>query len=472
MDQVREVSQEMGYPSATKLWNEVRKRGINVTRVEVLKFVRSQPQRQVFQKRPAYEGRITATTINDRWVCDLIDYNAKPSVDKKGGGEPYQYILIVQDIFSRRIFAHALKTKDPEVCQQAFASIVGKAGATPDFLDTDNGNEWKGDFQQYLKDENIHHNISDARNKNARATLDVAIRGLREQISRIAAAEDRRDWASYLSRAVAAHNKTEHKSLMGRAPNEVAGDVDLQFNLRYKAAEDLQHNSKLIEDRGKRLERSGAFRDEEPIKNKFERAFTPRFEGVTHRVAKVVGPVVYDEQGKSYPTRHTQPVEPESGNVNTVGLQGGSDRIDRVRLAKLEPYRARIEAFVGDGKTENAVVRYMKELGMDQLTNAGFNFRNMLTLLGFSTGAGRGSSTAMVRNLAAPPAAVPPPRDGPVRRITGKRAPLSPAEAAPLAAVPPRNGPLRRIAGKRAPLTPAEAAANLRRRLRGKQPGI
>ena len=162
MDQVREVSQEMGYPSATKLWNEVQKRGINVTRVEVMKFVRSQAQRQVFQKRPAYEGRIAATTMNDRWVCDLIDYNAKPSVDKKGGGEPYQYILIVQDIFSRRIFAHALKTKDPEVCQQAFASIVGSAGATPDFLDTGNGNEWKGDFQQYLKDENIHHNISDA----------------------------------------------------------------------------------------------------------------------------------------------------------------------------------------------------------------------------------------------------------------------------------------------------------------------
>ena len=98
-------------------------------------------------------------------------------------------------------------------------------------------------------------------------------------------------------------------------------------------------------------------------------------------------------------------------------------------MEKLEPYRARVEAFVGDGKTENAVVRYMKLLGMDALTNAGFNYRNMLTLLGFSTGTGRGSSVAMVTKLGDPPAppavAVVPARDGPPRRVTGKRAPLT-----------------------------------------------
>ena len=144
-------------------------------------------------------------------------------------------------------------------------------------------------------------------------------------------------------------------------------------------------------------------------------------------------------------------MERSSEAVNTENLQGGSARIDRVRLEKLEPFRASITTFVGDGKTENEVVRYMKSLGMDQLTNAGFNFRNMLKLLGFSTGEGRGSSTAMVRNL---------------------QAPAAPAAPVPVAPVPVRSGPLRRITGKRAPLTPAEAAANLRRRVVGKQPSM
>ena len=143
MDQVRRLASDLGFPSSNKLWNEVRKRGINVPKDEVLKYVRSLGLRHVFQRRPAYEGRIAAPEINNRWVADLVDYNAKPSPDKKGEGGPYQYILIVQDIFSRVLFAHSLKAKDPEVVQQAFESIVRRAGL-PDLLDTDNGNEFTG----------------------------------------------------------------------------------------------------------------------------------------------------------------------------------------------------------------------------------------------------------------------------------------------------------------------------------------
>ena len=142
MEQVRDLASELGFPSANKLWNEVRKRNINVPKDEVLKYVRSLGLRHVFQRRPAYQGRIAAMEINHRWVADLIDYNAKPSIDKKGGA-PYQYVLIVQDIFSRVLFAHALKSKDPEVVQQDFESIVRRAGL-PDVLDTDHGNEFTG----------------------------------------------------------------------------------------------------------------------------------------------------------------------------------------------------------------------------------------------------------------------------------------------------------------------------------------
>ena len=116
-----------------------------------------------------------------------------------------------------------------------------------------------------------------------------------------------------------------------------------------------------------------------------------------------------------------------------------------MRLQSLEPYRKRIEDFVAQGKTENEVVRFMKSIGMDALTNAGFNFRKMLVLLGFTVGQGRGSSTALVKKV---------------------------ADAAPVAAAPaePVEKGLR-ITGKRPPLTPAEAATNLRKRITGKRSG-
>ena len=444
MEQLRELSNELGYPSADKLWQEAQRRNLKVTRKQVFQLVQGSAARQVLKKRPKYQGKIAAVEINDRWAADLIDYNARPSADPKGG-DPYQYILIVQDIFSRVIFVHALKSKSQEVCQQAFESIVRKAGL-PDQLDTDNGHEFKGDFQDYLVDENIHHEVSDSRNKNARATLDAAIKSLRQQLARIQLVERRRDWASVLQRATSAYNKTVHSSLIGRAPYQVYHDKDLQFDLRWKAAQDLQHNSDLVQKRAQQLERLGAFRDEEPHRNKFERSFTPRFGDQVHRAVQVQGGIVIDEQGKSYPTRHVQAVSAGSATVDTSGMSGGSERIDRVRLQALEPYRQRIDTFVGDGKTENEVTRYMKSMGMATLMNAGFNYRKALVLLGYSVGQGRGSSTALVTKV---------------------------ADAAPAAAPEVlRNGPPRRVTGKRAPLTPTEAASNLRRRITGKRPGI
>lgn len=444
MEQLRELSNELGHPSADKLWQEARRRNLDVTRKQVFQLVQGHAVRQVLRKRPEYQGKVVAVEINDRWAADIIDYNAHPSPDPKGG-DPYQYILIVQDIFSRVIFVHALKSKSQEVCQQAFESIVRRA-SVPDQLDTDNGNEFKGEFHEYLVEENIHHQVSDARSKNARATLDAAIKSLRQQLARIQLAEGRRDWASFLQKAAEAYNKTVHSSLIGRAPYQVFHDKDLQFDLRWKAAQDLQHNSDLIQRRGQQLERLGAFREEEPHRNKFERSFTPRFGAQVHRVRQVVGGTVIDEEGRSFPTRHVQAVSAESAAVDTSGMHGGSERIDRVRLQALEPYKQRIEEFVGDGKTENEVTRYMKTLGMATLMHAGFNYRKALVLLGYNVGQGRGSSTTLVTKV---------------------------ADAAPAAApVVPRNGPPRRVTGKRAPLMPAEAAANLRRRITGKRPGI
>ena len=441
MEEFRELAKELGYPSDEKLWIEARRRQIEVNRKQVFDFARAQPARQVLKQRPENQGKITSFEINERWAADIIDYNAHPSPDPKGG-DPYQYILIVQDIFSRKIWTHALKSKSQEVSQQAFESIVRQAG-TPDELDTDNGNEFKGQFHEYLVDERIQHEVADPRSKNARATLDAAIKSIRQILARIQLSEINRNWASILQRATQAYNQTVHTAIIGRAPQNVYWDKVLQFDLRTKATEDRDQNQKLVERRGRRLQQLGAFREEVLQKNKFERSFTPRFGDQVHRVQSISGNVVIDEQGRSYPTRHVQAVSAGSVAVDTSGMSGGSERIDRVRLQALEPYRQRIDTFVGDGKTENEVTRFMKSMGMATLMHAGFNYRKALVLLGYNVGQGRGSSTALVTKM---------------------------ADAAPVAA--PRNDPPRRVTGKRAPLTPAEAASNLRKRITSKQPGI
>ena len=187
MEALQALSNEIGQPGAEKLYRAVERRNLPYNRKQVADFVRAQSTRQVFQKRPKYEGKITAVKINDRWAADLIDYTAKPSM-VEGSESPYQYILIVQDIFSRKIFVHALRSKTADVVEQAFQSIV-RRGGHPNRLDTDDGLEFKGPFDKYLVEENIFHQVADPRHKNARGTLDAAIKVLRQQLARIQTTE-------------------------------------------------------------------------------------------------------------------------------------------------------------------------------------------------------------------------------------------------------------------------------------------
>ena len=169
MDDLAELAKELAYPSGEKLWRAAQRRDIAVTKHDVFDFARSQGHRQVFAARPKYNGKIVATKINDRWAADLIDYTARPSESKaNASSQPYQYVLIVQDIFSRKIWAVSLRMKTTEVVQQAFEHIVRSGAGVPRELDTDNGLEFRGLFEQYLEEERIAHTIADSRNKNAR----------------------------------------------------------------------------------------------------------------------------------------------------------------------------------------------------------------------------------------------------------------------------------------------------------------
>lgn len=327
MEALKELAKELGYPSGEKLWQAAQRRQLDVAKPQVLNFVRSQGQRQVLALRPKYEGKIVATKINDRWAADLIDYTAKPSLGKDASKEPYQYILIVQDVFSRKMWAVALRIKTTEVVQQAFEHIVRSGAGTPRELDTDNGLEFRGLFEQYLQEENIEHVVADPRNKNARGILDAAIRTFKQQLARIQIAEETRNWATLVPRAVAGYNDTVHHGLVGRAPGDVASDDNLKFILKEQAADNIQHNQALIESRGRRLTKLGGFRAELPNQPRgFERSFKPRYSDEVHRVSKVVGGVVYSESGKAFPSRHTLAVPSATDDVATGGMHGGQIR--------------------------------------------------------------------------------------------------------------------------------------------------
>ena len=103
MEALQALSVELGYPSADKLWLAAKRRGLAVTKADVTALVKKQSARQVFAARPQYDGKIVASRLNERWAADLIDYTATPSRGKTPEKTPYKYILVAQDIYSRRL---------------------------------------------------------------------------------------------------------------------------------------------------------------------------------------------------------------------------------------------------------------------------------------------------------------------------------------------------------------------------------
>ena len=360
--------------------------------------------RQVFHqpvKVPAsQQGKIVAVSLNERWMADLIDLTAQPSGKSGEGGSsgsadspqrPFQYILVVQNVFSRELYARPLRSKDPETVTEAFKSILEKA-PTPGRLDTDNGAEFQGPFDALLESKHIAHVFKDVQDPNALGTLDRAIQLLKRAIFRKVVAEHDPDWATALPDTVAGMNDTVHSTLQGHTPEQVK---DLQFELRAQAGDDLIRNHEIIEARGKKLQQQGAFRPAD-AKRTFQRSFQPRFSDQVHQVAAVEGSSVIDEHGRRFATKRVLAVPAGSEHIApgaAQGMRGGSALIDNIRKAALQPYAHGLEEFLGlDTYTMARVVNKMKELGMAPLMTRGLNYKLALELLGFKvqTGANKG----------------------------------------------------------------------------------
>ena len=442
MDQLPALSEEFGYPSANKLFDAAQRAGVKVTFKQVKAFVASQNVRQVYHQLPPSKGKIAAPNLDDTWVADLIDYSWQPSESKEKSSEPaFQYILVVQDVFSRRLMARPIRDKLAKTCQEAFQSIVEERHTKPNVLSTDSGWEFKGAFEQYLEREGIYHRIKDPRALNSQGTLDAAIKALRPMLARIQTEETTKNWAAEVERAVAVYNHLVHSHLHGRSPDEVQDDGDLRFHLEKEAAEDMQHNSDMIKKRDDRIAAAGYFREELPARQ-FKRGFHLKYGEKVHKVKSVFANRVVDEEDNEFVSRHVLPVPAGSTDINTGGTNKVVAPADEKKKTALEPFKERISNFLGNlGKFEFEVANYMKEIGMAPLMVHGLSYRRAMQLLGFTVhGNARGSGKQLVTRTAQMPAAAaaapvmgpparPPflhPPDAPVRRRLGAKTAGSP----------------------------------------------
>ena len=140
MSTIDDVYRELNFPSTRKLALALHARQIPFTGEQLQELTRTSAVTQIFAPPPKYEGKITSARMNERWQADLANMTSKP------GGKGEDHILFVMDIFTRRVWARAIKGSTAITAANAFESILEEAGAKPVELNSDGGGEFSSSF--------------------------------------------------------------------------------------------------------------------------------------------------------------------------------------------------------------------------------------------------------------------------------------------------------------------------------------
>jgi hypothetical protein len=318
-EDILEAWRELGYPSATKLHQHLRNQGHEISLKAVTSFTRAQPVRQVFAKSPWNKknaGQITALHLNDRWFGDLIQETSRSS-------NGFSWILAIQDVFSRKLYARPLRSKEPAQVAAALRSIFTEAGETPDTFETDGGKEFMGAVRTLLRQKGVEQHARHVLQRNVHATLDRAIASLRQTMSRLQVEERHKEWADVLDRAVKIYNKTVHSALGPATPNDV-GESELLQRVMEKQQVQMSHQNALkAKQIRKTFEEAGAFRM--PADNAHRQRGHKAKWGPAKDVEKGARPGKVEDvfDFKEFPIRQALPVQIRGPDVQVPqGLQG------------------------------------------------------------------------------------------------------------------------------------------------------
>ena len=357
LQRIAALNRELNYPGAARLQRALAKEGIRA-RVEDIRehLTSTQGARQVLQPPPKYEGTIASSKLDDRWAADMISFVANPAKDD---GVRWVHVLLVQDIFSRKLFAERLRST-PEATS-AFERILVRTGRKPRELNTDKDSVFMSEeFQAMLRRRGMEHRSKEALNDIA--TIDAAIREVRSALGRRTLQPDGGNWAQELDAVIAGYNRSDHRALMQSEPNEVVGNDQLRFALRYDNAQKMQHNFNLMTKKKYDLQRAGGYRTLLNPLSFRRRAGQPNWSSDVHAVQSTEGTRVRDRAGEVSQTKLVLPVPIDSTEIAFRPYQtGGSAQIDERRRDRLRPFVGALVTKIGRSSLRKEVVaKFMK----------------------------------------------------------------------------------------------------------------
>ena len=192
-------------------------RYLGITKRQAQKFLKSQEDYQL-TRQPTF-GRKKPLLANrpfQMFAIDLVDMNQYLTVR---ANRKYRYVMSVMDLFSGYTWFKPLKHKEPEDVLQAFETILGDSlNILPGRLVSDNGLEFKGVFEQFLKNNKISHTFT--KTYSPEPHIEAVNNQLRKIMRQIFVRTNSLAWLPYLPEIQRAKN-TQYNENHGATPDQI-----------------------------------------------------------------------------------------------------------------------------------------------------------------------------------------------------------------------------------------------------------
>jgi len=213
---IQTLYKKYNYPSKKKLYALAKVEGTKLTLKDIDAFLSKQHAQQIFSRKIQQKrGHIVSFVPDLRYEMDLVDMS---NFSRKNGG--YKWILMMIDIFNRKVYAYLLKNKNKDSILDAL-TIFFKTHH-PEVIISDNDTGFNSGLIKKLFDKHESENyMVEPNDHKALGIIDRAVQTIKNIIYKYMKQENTTSYYKELPRILKAYNDTPNSGIFNIAPNEV-----------------------------------------------------------------------------------------------------------------------------------------------------------------------------------------------------------------------------------------------------------
>ena len=344
-NKIKEVQKANNYPGLERLLKLVeRKYKYAITRSEVKQFLAKDLPTQLYatQQKVNSKGHIVAFVKDELWQIDI--FVMKAGLAKYN--DDFRYIFVCIDVFSRKAYGQAMKSKDTESCLDALQYIIDKkAKARPRGIIADQDAAFQHkDWQHVMTENQIAFTMNALKDHKALGIIDNFAKVMKSSLNKFMEDDKTYKWTDYFQTVIDNYNKGTHTSIGNNRPDDVKKNFDQNQKDKDITAKIVGMNvdKNRANHTSSTLEVGDKVRKDVRVSESNTKGTDPRWSDKVFTVASVKGHTITLDDGSKYKRENLLkvPTDTQSTETNMIqkikNQQRKDKRQDRIKIKVLK----------------------------------------------------------------------------------------------------------------------------------------